>query len=73
MKPPEDAQGEREYCHQQHAHVLAALLQPTHPDTLVLTPTPARNLPHPYPNTLVPHGILPQGVEGLQQEQDHAE
>ena len=55
---PEDAHGEQEHCHQQHAHILATLLQPRHPDNLILSPTPAIDLPQPYPDTLVPYGLL---------------
>ena len=52
VQPPEDAHGEREHRHQQHDHVLAALLQPKHPDTLILSPTPARDLPLALPRHL---------------------
>ena len=45
VRPPEDAHEEREHRHQQHAHVLAASLQPTLPETLILSPTPAKVLP----------------------------
>ena len=73
VQPPEDTHGEREHRHQQHAHVLAALLQPKHPDILDLSPAPAINLLQPYPDTCVPHGLPRKEVEGLQQRQGHEE
>ena len=48
--------------HQQHAHILAAPLQPKHPVIPDPSPAPAINLPQPYPDTAgkaysVPHSV----------------
>ena len=44
---------------------------PHFPRPLSFLPLQPKSCPQPYPNTLVPYGLPPQGVKGLQPKQDH--